>query len=240
MNLSNETQGTPSSEPSGSSKWEGRRATPHASASSRLAPDESVLASIHLDEVNVVVWRRPLPRHLSSSLADLARRDVPTFEGLIRRSLDLESALELVTDETAREWLRADLVRLHARFLQLASARHVKLSFGPVVGDQCRKFHVDRMHLRLITTYSGPGTEWLPNDAVDRDALLRAPECPMEANQHIVTNPGRVQRAVAGDVLLLKGSRYPGALGAVHRSPPIESSNGARLVLVLSTYHPLP
>jgi hypothetical protein len=118
----------------------------------------------------------------------------------------------------------------------LSGAGSVKISFGAVTGDQCRKFHADYQRLRLITTYLGPGTEWLPEHAVRRDALVEPPACPATANQLIVRDPSQVRRAHAGDVLLLRG--HDGvtgtALSAVHRSPPIEALGKMRVVLVAS------
>ena len=34
----------------------------------------------------------------------------------------------------------------------------------------CRRFHTDVNELRLLCTYSGPATLWLPEAAADRDA----------------------------------------------------------------------
>lgn len=67
-------------------------------------------------------------------------------------------------------------------------------------------------------------------------ALGNSPECPTAANRAIVTDDRAIRRAVAGDVLLLRGHLGVVGLahGAVHRSPPIEGSGQLRVVLVLS------
>jgi hypothetical protein len=146
---------------------------------------------------------------------------------------------ELVTaapGET-RAWLRQDISRLLCRVCVLAEVAEARVFFGVIRDDQCRKFHVDAVRLRLVTTYVGPGTEWVPSEAVDRDALARAIPHPAQANTAIVRDPREVRRASPGDVLALKGSRHPDAAsgGAVHRSPPIEHDAGAlRVALVLT------
>ena len=91
--------------------------------------------------------------------------------------------------------------------------------------------------MRLIITYAGPGTEWVPDDGVHR-ASLQAPWRSLPAiNRRIVPDPSRVAVARPGDVLILKGESYPGnsGRGAVHRSPPIACSNGVRLLFKLTS-----
>jgi len=87
----------------------------------------------------------------------------------------------------------------------------------------------------LITTYAGPGTEWLPNEAVNRVAMGHPDDCPCDSSESIVRAGASARRANAGDVLLMRGASKGGALGLVHRSPPIEALGRRRVVLVLST-----
>ncbi|MCY7293820.1 DUF1826 domain-containing protein [Alteromonas sp. a30] len=35
----------------------------------------------------------------------------------------------------------------------------------------CPRFHVDKVPFRLVTTYSGIGSQWLPNEQVNREKL---------------------------------------------------------------------
>ena len=107
-----------------------------------------------------------------------------------------------------------------------------RVSFGAVRSDQCRKFHVDYLQLRLISTYVGPGTEWVVAGDVRRDALSHPSFDPDQANRSIVRREAGVRRAQAGDVLLMKGRL--GGDGLVHRSPPIEALGLVRVVLVVT------
>ena len=34
----------------------------------------------------------------------------------------------------------------------------------------CKRYHIDNVPMRLLVTYYGRGTEWLPSDAADYDA----------------------------------------------------------------------
>lgn len=201
-----------------------------------LGPMPDVLEKIRDGGLSLVVWERRLPRGLTDALRRWAASSPPRFEGVAKDDAWIESALSTFPESPARALLASDLASLVGRFRSLAAKTAIKLSFGTVTGDQCRKFHVDYQRLRLLTTYLGPGTEWLPEPAVAREALVDSPACPTTANRLIVRQPELVRHARAGDVMLLRG--HDGvtgeALGAVHRSPPIEASRKSRVVLVAS------
>jgi hypothetical protein len=99
----------------------------------------------------------------------------------------------------------------------------------------CRKFHEDYLRFRLLTTYFGPGTEWVPEQAVDRRALARRIECAHESNRSVVPDASQIRRSAPRDVILMKGVLHPERRGAIHRSPPIQESGLRRIVLSLST-----
>ena len=134
----------------------------------------------------------------------------------------------------ARAWVHDDLTDLLERLGSLAAAPRLRVWFGPVRGDQCRKFHVDYVRYRLVTTYVGPGTEWVPPGAVARAALEHPPDCPCDANRAIVPDGAAVQHAAIGDVLVMKGALHPDGRGVVHRSPPIAGTGVTRVVLIAS------
>ena len=72
----------------------------------------------------------------------------------------------------------------------------------------CPKFHCDYVVVRLITTYAGPGTEYVRADSA-----------------------GAIRRAGPGSLVLLKGRRHPTHADTVHhRSPPVAA--GARRLVV--------
>jgi hypothetical protein len=201
----------------------------------RTSPDPEVLAQIHRPEVNLVCWNRRLPSGVGERLAAWARRLPADFDEVVpAASVDLAAATGGL-DEPLRGWLTTDLAALLARFASLAQASRLRVSFGAVRSDQCRKFHVDYVRYRLISTYAGPGTEWVPDDAVSREALSRKGSSPRDANQEIVPSASAVQHAAAGDVIVMKGARHECRRGAVHRSPPVEASGKVRVVLVAST-----
>ena len=88
--------------------------------------------------------------------------------------------------------------------------------------DACWKFHRDHVPARLLTTYRGPGTEWVhPRDgaaALSEQKSFR----------------GRIERFPEHSVGLFKGSRGGSRAGIVHRSPPVALSGEVRLFLCLN------
>ncbi|MCA3254539.1 MAG: DUF1826 domain-containing protein [Alphaproteobacteria bacterium] len=112
--------------------------------------------------------------------------------------------------------LRADIAALAARFAAFMAAPAVRIRLEGVVTDACRKIHADFTDVRLITTYAGPGTDYVPAGcAPDEAALLRL-------------DPG--------DIGLFKGRLYGrGHAPCLHRSPPLGDSGETRLVLVIDT-----
>jgi Protein of unknown function (DUF1826) len=194
------------------------------------------LDQLHRPELELVSWRRALPPWLGPMLQGWAARFPARYERTLATSAsprELDEAV-LGLGEDARRWLAQDLAGLLAGLAQVAQTRHLRVWFGAVRSDQCRKFHVDNVRYRLVTTYVGPGTEWVPDTAVRREALDHPPSCPCDANQAIVRDSSAIRHAVPGEVLVMKGGRHPHRRGAVHRSPPIEGTGQTRVVLIAS------
>ncbi len=193
------------------------------------------LDRLHRPDVNLVSVRRALPPWLGPSLTTWAREASASFDQILRTDrYDLGAATHGLPDD-ARFWMTADVAVLLGRFAQLTNASRLRVVFGAVRGYRCRKFHVDYVRFRLVTTYLGPGTEWLPEHAVHRRALGQPVDDPRAANQAIVRDDSAVRRAGTGDVIAMKGALHTPGFGAVHRSPPIEGTGQLRVVLVAST-----
>lgn len=183
--------------------------------------------------VELVSWPRTLPAHWGSELAVWAKQQTVNLRLVGQAELMLDLALPGLTAECA-QWLKRDMYLLADQVARLSGAQSLTLSLETVRTDQCRKFHVDFIRYRLVTTYVGPGTEWVPEEAVCRAALAHSLACPCDANKKIVPDLSAVRRAETGEVLWMKGARQERAQGVVHRSPPIEESGETRLVFIAS------
>ena len=201
----------------------------------RTSLEVAVLGQLQQHDVNLVSWRRELPANLDEQLVEWALRFPARFDQIVSMpSYDLSAAVHGLA-EPARTWLTTDIAVLLAQLAHLANAPRLRVSFGAVRTNQCPKFHVDYVRYRLMTTYTGPGTEWVPDDAVRREALNHPVECPREANKEIVRDASAVRHGAVGEVLVMKGARHETGRGAVHRSPPIEGTGQLRVALIAST-----
>lgn len=190
-------------------------------------------------EVNCVRLRRPLPelvrRGLSGVLASGAAFGASQLDG---RRPDPAPLLVGVPRGETRRYLERDIAAQAHRLAGLLDRRHVHARLSVIADDACRKLHADHVSIRLLCTYVGPGTEWVEDADVVRSNLCRIDVDVPTANRSVLRRPDAIRRCGAGDVLLLKGDAYRGnqGRGAVHRSPPIEGSGTARLVLKIDEH----
>lgn len=194
-----------------------------------LSSNLSILTEALTPDVNLVVWQRALPVHIAtfaetvlatgqplaeSRVLDLVDDEPPVLTDLAAAFSDVEGHTSFVADVT---WL------VHA-YGCLTGARRVGLRIRTLNKAMCPRYHVDWVSLRLITTYAGAGSEWLPEGAVPRDLLgtpSAKPSMPPE-------------KVDPGSVALFKGERWDGneGRGIVHRSPPASAHEG-RMIMTL-------
>jgi hypothetical protein len=128
--------------------------------------------------------------------------------------------------------LREDIASLTRRFGAISGDDALHVGLGLTRQDECKRFHVDSMRLRLLCTYLGPGTQWLPA----RAANLYALGSPHHQAHHVIADPDAIQQADSLALVWMKGNRFAtDQLGAIHRSPPIQHLGLARLILRIST-----
>jgi hypothetical protein len=142
----------------------------------------------------------------------------------LRREAQLHLAESKFGPDWLAEWLVNDLSSLGLMFEQPTGAQRLCLRLDIIEDDACRKFHVDNVLHRLVTTYRGPGTQWLPPHA-----LANLPHDSPISIDHI-------RQLERGWIAIMRGSRgatadHPGLL---HRSPPIERQGIARLFLAIN------
>lgn len=186
------------------------------------------LRAILEPQVTLAVWERCLPSGIAAGLDRTPAAGWP--------SLRVETTAASVRGDLAAAWpdplpdgLTADVVHLVGLYADLTAARKLAVRLETVAGHGCRYFHADNIGIRLLCTYRGAGTLWVPDDAVDRSALGRGD------NAAVAPDPSRVRALACGHVGLLKGEAWPGnrGRGLVHRSPPADPRHGPRLLLCL-------
>lgn len=178
-----------------------------------------VLAEILHDDVNLAIWQRRLPVHISEfAEALLAQGDALS----VTRHIELDDPEQLVSladllpqysDLPGHGAFLTDLSWLVGAYASLLDARRVGLRLRALDKAMCPRFHVDHVPVRLISSYAGVGSEWLGEDAMPRSGLGNPAAEPVDAEL--------INKTAAGHVMLAKGERWVGNEGAgiIHRSP---------------------
>lgn len=192
------------------------------------------LTRIFDDEINLAVWQRSLYDSLISEASALIASDfsinqrrVLPVNGFSSALLEMAPALETYPE------LCRDMLLLSEMFSCLFELEAIGFRLATLEGAMCPKFHVDYVPCRLITTYTGMATQWLPEHRVDRNVLAEVRSSrDRQSQKAFYRSETDIQQLSAGDVALLKGERWEGNEGAgvVHRSP--ASTSGQRRLLV--------
>jgi hypothetical protein len=167
------------------------------------------------------------PAGLAQALDALPAGALPHFRidsaplGPLQRFLDqlattpgLHGALALVLTDVGRQ---------ARHFADLTGATALALKLERVADDACRKLHHDYVPHRLVVTYRGPGTQWLP----------RAHE-PALGDERLNVPADWLCDVPRFTAALFAGRLLPGGNPVLHRSPPILGTGQVRLVLTIN------
>lgn len=177
------------------------------------------LTRIFEPEIQVAQWRRPEDTLITQWLDEHANR----LGGGLRQVLAPGQPPDLacLPAGLGRDALGADLQLLAEVLADLLDAPKVGLRLEILLRAMCPRFHVDRVGVRLLCTYRGPGTEWVEEASVDR-RHLSTPVSGLPGGQPGLLRPGyRIETIPAFTVALLKGTLWQGnsGRGILHRSP---------------------
>ena len=178
--------------------------------------------------VELAIWERGWSGALCERLDRLALIDMPRAR-FIARAGEVEASVAAglsatsCSDETVLSAVAMDIEALVARYAEASGSSLVEVRLEAIGGDACRLFHVDRTRSRLVTTYAGPGTEWV-TQAYAQDAL-----------RDRENYAGPVERLTRFAVGIFPGS-LSRAGGLVHRSPRIAGTGQVRLLLCMTEF----
>jgi hypothetical protein len=173
-------------------------------------PDQ--LADIYRDEINLVIWKRHRNSEVDKYVDRLLVRNLPT--NLCIRLPVNHAATRLVENlpvlENKHHFID-DVIMLLDMYACLFDLEYTGVRITTVDKAMCPRFHVDKVPCRLITTYGGAGTEWIPGHGADS-----------------------IRQLDEYDVGLFKGSAWEGNEdhAVIHRSP-TPAVNTRRLLLTL-------
>ena len=188
----------------------------------RRVPELVDLVEIFDPGVQVCSWQRTIDPTIETYLSELHQTgELQVLETLLPAA---EPRLDSLPDGPGRASLVDDLSLLREVVCELLGCAAAGLRLARIGRAMCPGWHVDRVGIRLICTYQGPGTQWLDDQCVERRDL--------GANR---TGDDAFVQAATGEVVLLKGALWQGndAFGAVHRSPGFGSSASLRTLITL-------
>ena len=120
-----------------------------------------------------------------------------------------------------------DVDRLVRVFAKVAKTKTVFVKLEVLADDGCVFWHQDSVPFRLVATYRGPCTEWVPPDCSKEPCAVASliPSTREGSHHDVALFKGRGESR--------KGSSLLGHPGIVHRSPRISGSGIQRVVLIL-------
>lgn len=199
-----------------------------------IAKAPEILADIYRNDVNMAIWQS----HLSPSVIDQTEQLLSQTEWLniviAATPNDVKDQLlnncELVNKQSLCEYIQT----LLDMFCTLFDLKRAGLRLAILDQAMCPKFHVDQIPCRLVSTISGPATQWLYHQDADYSKLGASSAGKSDEQSGVYAKQTLIQNLTAGDVALLKGSGWQGneMSGLIHRSPEQKTAQ-RRLVLTL-------
>ncbi|WP_394126802.1 DUF1826 domain-containing protein [Vibrio hepatarius] len=199
-----------------------------------ISDNPSVLTDIYQDGINIAVWQRRFDQATQSDITQFIESHPSLSKSLNLSPENAYESLDFALDGQVPKALLENIAELVDMFCCLFDLEHAGLRLATLNGAMCPRFHVDHVPCRLVTTYQGIATQWLPNEAVSRSKLGKGSNGLSDEASGLYQRSSDIKQLESGDVALLKGTRWEGneETGLVHRSP-IAETNEPRLLLTL-------
>jgi hypothetical protein len=203
--------------------------------SGRIVGQVSELENIFSDSVSTCILRRAPITSIKHYLAACCpSQAIERTQRVLAQQPDLS---QLLRDFPAhgRACVEQELNFLIELFATLTDSRWVGVRIATLHSELCSRFHVDRVGLRLICTWQGPGTEWVEHADVDRRYLGAGSKGIADIRSGLLRGGAQLHRLQPFDVGLFKGERWPGntGRGAVHRSPALPPIASHRVMVTV-------
>jgi len=197
-------------------------------SSTCMSHHHDIFTNFFAEEVNVCGWQRKLSEPVYKYSALLAEHQIKIIRAVSPDEV-VSILNNLLPDSQYKSAFLADVHLLTDMMCCLFDCSSVGLRLATLDHAMCPRFHKDKISGRLICTYVGKGTEWLPHNTLsDIESSHQTQKYGKGASEH------EIMSAKQGDVILLKGDAWPKneGRGAVHRSPQ-DSLEQRRLLLTL-------
>ena len=170
-----------------------------------LVNEKGSLDDIFCNNNNISILKRQLSEDLSTSCEYFYKKNPNlAFSKIINiNSFKKKLNTEFESDKNISV-LIYDIYEVVKKFCIIFETDKVWLRLDSIDRPMCPNFHTDDVKCRMVTTYLGPGTQWIPQHLIDKN----------------MTKADIMQLNV-GDIALLKGEGWKGneGNGLIHRSP---------------------
>ena len=187
--------------------------------------EPEILTEIYQDVVNIAVWETEISPKLESAVKAVmaSSPDLRLSEVISIKSAESQLQQMLGADDASVE-LRNDILELVDMFCCLFGLQRTGLRLATLNRAMCPRFHVDHVPCRLLKTYKGIATQWIPHAVVDRTKLGVESHNQTDELSGLFQSETDIENLKSGQVALLKGERWMGNEGAglVHRSPRLD------------------
>ena len=168
----------------------------------------------HQEEQLAILERQPLGGG-GEFFKKLSERPLNVI-GIVGKKTCVEEILALLEDEISEDLKSSDFYMQWVIDMEGVCNIFCETLATSTVGfclatqRACQRYHIDNVPLRLLVTYYGKGTEWVPDSAVDRLAY----DSGMPNNKILKNNNAR-KFLNAWDIAIFRG----GPDGLLHRTP---------------------
>lgn len=192
-----------------------------ANASANASPAAVDLTRIFDPDIQLAQWQRPVDTFIAGWLD----AHVDDLGSGFRQALapGQRPDLSRLPSGPGREALADDLTLLAEMLGELLDAATIGIRLEVIRQAMCPRLHVDRVGIRMLCTYRGPGTEWVDDAYVDRRFLGAAAGGQPDISSGLLLPGHHIESIPPFTVALLKGSLWQGNVGRgiVHRSPAV-------------------
>jgi len=195
------------------------------------------LSRIYEDGVNLCLIERPLPGGIEQFVYNALEDggSVEISQPVDPANFDFSQLWPQASTLAGYQTWTEDVAWLVSTFCDLFDGKETGLRLRTLGQAMCPRFHVDRVPARMICSYGGIGTEWLPEYALDRRKLGMGGCGLPDAESGLIADPTAIRQMPAYAVGLMKGENWAGneGHGLVHRSPQPTAVQPRRLLLTL-------
>lgn len=189
---------------------------------SHVSYDSEKLSEIYNENVNISIWKRKLNAALELAADEILNNNPELNLSMVPQPHHVKDLLlsELGSTPTTLSLIE-DISFIVGMFCELFDLKRAWVRLDAINKPMCPRFHSDKVKCRLVTTYLGPATQWLPHQLVDRTKLGHGNNGQPDEKSGLFTKKTDIEQLDTGHVALLKGEAWNGNEGAglIHRSP---------------------